>query len=145
MPPKANPNRPTPVDQSLDISDLLEAIYGVDDEFQLTLTGKTKTVELPDDRTIILSPGLKATLTNLDTGESVTVSATGSFHEEILPDGTVVTVATGRNILFDPFINNGGPGLVLATGRFTFAVDGDGDLVQPLEGKGQVIDLIDLL
>ena len=84
----------------------------MEDDFQLTLTGKTKEFDLPGDRTVILSPGLKVTATNLDTGESATVSAAGSFHEEELPDGTVVTVATGRNVLFDPI-----EGLVLATGR----------------------------
>ena len=113
----------------------MQGFYGVEDDFQLTLTGKTKDFDLPGDRTVILSPGLKVTLTNLDTGESATVSATGTFHEEKLPDGTVVTtVATGRNVLFDPI-----EGLVLATGRFTFGED------EPLEGNGQIVDFIDLL
>jgi hypothetical protein len=131
---------PEPVSETIDISSLMQDFYGVEDDFQLTFVGKTKELELPNDRTVILSPGLKVTLTNVDSNESVTVSAAGSFHEKVLPDGTIVTVATGTNVLFDPV-----EGLVVATGRFTFSVDEDGEPVQTLEGNGRIEDFIDLL
>jgi hypothetical protein len=52
----------------------------------------------------------------------------------------VVTVVTGRNLLFDPFA-----GFVLAIGRFSYAFDAEGILIQPLEGIGRLIDICELL
>jgi transcriptional regulator with XRE-family HTH domain len=109
---------------------------------EITLSGKGKTIELPDDSEILLSPGLKATLTNLDDpSHSVTLNITGSFHQTILEDGSIVTEYNGRNLLADPFIDNGEPGFVLAIGHF---VDNDSDMLPP-EGQGQIVNVIDLL
>ncbi len=47
---------------------------------------------------------------------------------------------TGRNLLFDPEA-----GFVLAIGRFTIREDADGDLVDPLSGKGRLVDICELL
>src|SRR5207249_1643794 len=41
-------------------------------------------------------PGNTLTLTNLDTGESITVGATGSFHLRAEPDGSTSAMVTGQ-------------------------------------------------
>ena len=50
------------------------------------------------------------------------------------------TVYTGRNLIFDPEV-----GFVLAIGRFSDVVDEEGNLMQSLSGKGQLIDVCELL
>jgi hypothetical protein len=52
----------------------------------------------------------------------------------------VVTVVTGRNLLLDPV-----QGFVLGIGHFSFIFDASENLVQPLKGQGQLIDLCALL
>jgi hypothetical protein len=43
-------------------------------------------------------------------------------------------------LLFDPEA-----GVVLTIGKFTYVFDDEGNLIQPFEGKGQVIDVCALL
>jgi hypothetical protein len=106
------------------------------------LSGKGKTIELPDGRLILTSPGLHVTVTNLANPENQeTFNITGSFHQTTNPvNGQVTTVVTGRNFLFDPEA-----GTVIAIGNFSYVFDAEGNLVQPLEGKGQLIDVCTLL
>ncbi len=81
------------------------------------------------------------TLTNLDNPENQeTLNITGAFHQTTLENGDVVTVATGRNLLGDPEA-----GFVLAIGDFSFVFDKEGNLIQPLSGEGQLIDICALL
>ena len=108
---------------------------------QLELSGKGKVITLPDGRRIITSPGLHVTVTNVETGEQATFNITGTFHETTnLETGEVTTRITGRNLLFDPE-----EGVVLTIGQFTYVFDAEGNLIQPFEGKGQVIDVCELL
>ena len=108
---------------------------------RVQFSGKAKTIELPGDRTIFTSPGLNVTLTNVDEPENqVTLNVTGALHQTVLENGDVVTVATGRNLLGDPEA-----GFVLAKGRFSFVFDAEGNLIQPLSGKGKLIDVCELL
>jgi hypothetical protein len=65
---------------------------------------------------------------------------TGAFHQTVLSNGTVVTVVTGRNLLFDPIA-----GLVLAIGTFSYAFDVEDELIHPLEGTGRQIDICELM
>jgi hypothetical protein len=103
--------------------------------------GKTKTIALPGGRTIVTSPGLEATVTNLASPNNrVTLNVTGAFHQRILDNGNVETVSTGRSLLVDPEA-----GFVLARGRFSFVFDAGGTLVQPLTGKGKLTDVCELL
>ena len=115
-----------------------------DFSMQLEVSGKGKTIVLPDGRRILTSPGLHVTITNLDNGEQATFNITGTFHETTnLETGEVTTVTTrvtGRNLLFDPEA-----GTVIAIGKFSFVFDAEGNLVQPLEGKGRLIDVCALL
>src|SRR5215203_6512686 len=104
-------------------------------------TGEGKTIELPNGTTLFTFPGLDATLTNPETGTSETYSVTGA--NRVLPpdeEGVVVTEVTGRNLLIDPEA-----GFVVASGNFSFAFDEEGNLVQPLEGEGQLIDVCEAL
>src|SRR5690349_661997 len=108
---------------------------------QFVLQGKAKTIELPGGRTIATSPGLSATLTNVDDPENETVlNITGVFHITVSENGDVKTVVTGRNLLNDPEA-----GFVLAIGTFSFIFDAAGNLIQPLTGQGQLIDVCGLL
>ena len=99
-------------------------------------SGKAKTLQLPGGRFIFTSPGLTATLTNVESGEQETVVITGAFHQTTLENGDVVTEATGRNLLGDPEA-----GFVIAVGNFSYVFDAEDNLVQPLQGEGQLIDV----
>jgi hypothetical protein len=103
---------------------------------EISVAGKAKTIHLPGDRFIVTAPGQHATLTNLgDPTKQVMLNITGAFHQTTQQDGSVVTVSTGRSLLFDPQA-----GFVLAIGNFSFVFDANGNLIQPLEGQGQLID-----
>lgn len=105
-----------------------------------TLDGKGATITVPRDRLIVIAPGLKVTATNAaNPANSVVLNSTGVFHQ-FTENGNAVTVVTGRNILFDPFA-----GLVLAIGTFRFAFDANGNLVEPLNGTGQLVDICALI
>ena len=107
---------------------------------QLDLSGKAKTIELPNGAFIMTSPGLDVTVTNEITGEQARFSITGTFFETTAENGDVTTVITGRNLLFDP-----DAGIVLLSGNFSFVFDAEGNLLQSFEGEGQVIDVCELL
>jgi hypothetical protein len=120
------------------------ASLGCDFPLRLELSGKSKTINLPDGGSITIAPGQYVTVTNLDTGESVTYNITGvTFSSAPDEDGIAYFVITGRNLAFDP------AGTFLNIGRFTFAIDTtEGEefpIVQPQQGKGQAIDVCALL
>jgi hypothetical protein len=114
-------------------------------DLEIRAAGKSKAIELPEDRFIFTSPGVKVTLTNLDTDETFTTNISGSIHEEPLPDGGFIRHYRGRNLVGDPEINDGEPGLVITAGHFIATFDAAGNLVEPLSGTGRIIDVIDLL
>jgi hypothetical protein len=109
---------------------------------RLEVSGKGKTITLPNGSRIITSPGLFVTVTNLDTPENqTTLNITGTFHETTDPvTGEVTTRITGRNLPFDPE-----RGINLTIGNFSFVFDAEGNLLQSFEGEGQVIDVCELL
>jgi hypothetical protein len=128
-----NQNTPQDVNVTIPIPAGGVCTFGV----ELSLSGKAKTIELPGGRVIFTSPGLDATVTNSDNPtKQITLNITGTFHDTTEQDGSVVTVVTGRNLLFDP-----DAGFVLSIGDFSYVFDADGNLVQPLEGRGQLIDV----
>lgn len=89
---------------------------------------------------MFLSPTLEARLTNETTGKQITLGITGVFHTYAADSkGDLLTVVTGRNLLFDPVA-----GFVLAEGVFRFAFNGD-VLVEPLNGHGTLTDVCELL
>lgn len=108
---------------------------------EVVLSGKEKPIELPAGRTILASPGLTATLTNLNNGVQLTLNITGALHQRALGNGDVEIVSTGRSALFAPVVE----GLVLVVGRWSYVLDADGNLVRPLQGSGQLIDVCERL
>jgi hypothetical protein len=107
----------------------------------VVLSGKGKTIEIGGGRTILTAPGLTATMTNLDNGNQETIGITGSVHQTLLENGDVAVVWTGRNALFDPLL----PGLFLVIGRFSAVLDAGGNVVEPLQGSGRLVDVCALL
>jgi hypothetical protein len=110
--------------------------------FRIEASEKEKAIALPGGRTLLLFPGAVYTVTNLDNGNQETFRIPGSFHVTNLENDDVETVFTGRNIIGltpDPRF------LVLAIGTFSYVFDPQGNLVQPLEGDGQLIDVCELL
>jgi hypothetical protein len=99
---------------------------------------KSGVINLPNGGFISTSPAMSATLTNgSDPSRSVTLNITGSFH--VFNDGTV-WIVKGRNLLGDPIA-----GLVLAIGNFSFVFDAAGNLIQPLTGTGELVDVCKLI
>ena len=106
-------------------------------EFQLS--GKTATIALGGGRSIVIFPAFAVTMTNLETGTQITLSATGSFHQTTLANGQLEIVYTGRNLILDPEA-----GFVLAIGTFRAVYEGNIAVI-PLSGKGTLTDVCELL
>src|SRR4051794_1246990 len=124
MPKAPNPNQPQPVDPTPFVADAFTFSASQDFPIEFAPSGKSKFIEFSDDRSIVLSPGQEVTLTNVDDpSHSVTLNITGSFHQTTLENGSVLTEYDGRNLLGDPMIDNGQPGLVLVTGHFSTITD----------------------
>ena len=104
-------------------------------------TGKAGTIALSENRFIFTSPRFKVVVTNLDDpSKTVTLTVPGAFHQSLGANGAVVTVVTGRNLLGDPEA-----GMVLAIGTFSYIFDSAGNLIQPLSGTGQLINVCELI
>ena len=61
-----NPNKPTPVDETPFVVPAFALSDKQDFPLQVSVSGKAKAIDLPDDRFIFLSPGQEVTLTNLN-------------------------------------------------------------------------------
>ena len=86
-----------------------------DFETSIVVSGKQKVIEKGDGLFLLIGPGQKATVTNTETGESVTVNIAGSFRDEVQENGDVQSVLRGRNLIF----GGGIEGLLLTIGRAT--------------------------
>ena len=153
QPPEREPNPNAPVDVLVDAVVPAQdpnadprtfASLGCDFDVGVVITGKSKTIELPDGGTITTSPAQNVTVTKQGTDEQVTFNITGvRFDSPPDDNGIVYSVITGRNLAFDP------EGTFLNIGRFTFAIDTDEGEVFPIvetqQGKGQAIDVCALL
>jgi len=88
-------------------------------------------------------PGQTATLTNLDTGKSITVSDSGSSQARLGRDGSLTVSIMGHGPVPD-FVSDE-PGLwYLDGGRVQFVVDADDNLTS-LTIMGTVLNLCDQL
>jgi hypothetical protein len=92
---------------------------------------------------VITAPGQQATVKNLNhPSKQVTLNTTCVFTFLNQPDGGFVGIGTGRNLATGPSF-----GLTLVIGRFSFAVNGAGTLIQGLTLQGgtttSVCSLID--
>ena len=84
-------------------------------------------------------PGNTLTLTNLDTGRSITVGATGAFLARSERDGSVIVMVTGHG----PWIPNpitGEPGVWYLSGRLIATFDADGNLMS-IASTGKLVNL----
>ena len=132
-PKAASAAPPEPVDDTFVVED--ECAFPV----LVEVSGKIKFIDLPGERTLITSPKLRATLTNLETDKQVTLGITGAFHIRTLANGDTVYVFTGRNLLFGPDTD-----FILTIGRFTGRESAAGEF-SPITGKGRVVDICALL
>ena len=84
-------------------------------------------------------PGNTLTLTNLDTGKSITVGATGSFQLRVEPDGTASAMVTGLGAwLGNPI--TGEPGIWYQSGRVSATFDAEGKTTS-IKSTGKLVNL----
>jgi hypothetical protein len=102
------------------------------------VTGKTKAIEHAGD-TKFISPNQRVTLTNTDTGESVSYVITGVARFTETDTGLTIRF-TGHNLLFGPGIE----GILYTSGTQTVVVDEEG--VNTLtESHGKVVNICQVL
>jgi hypothetical protein len=85
-------------------------------------------------------PGETITLTNLDTGQSLTVGGTGSFQLRVEPDGSGSAMATGLGVWHDGNPVTGEPGLWYQSGRVSTTWDAEGNTTS-LRSTGTLVNL----
>ncbi|MUN62397.1 hypothetical protein GMA12_04445 [Kocuria sediminis] len=110
-------------------------------ELTVTYEGKIKTIENASG-TKTISPGTKATVTNITSGKSATYTITGTGRPEALGENTRVRL-TGRNLVIRPFPNP--DELYVTSGNVTYVVDAEGNEVKRFSGPGNVIDVCEEL
>jgi hypothetical protein len=123
----------------------------IDDEFtdescgfpvEIQLTGFVHTITWVNEdgsvRRIEAFPQGKATLTNPETGESITHNAAGPAHVTENPDGSFTLVGTG-NWGWPNHPETGEPGIFQLSGRFVLSVDAEGN--ESFRFVGRFVDL----
>jgi hypothetical protein len=90
-------------------------------------------------RQIVTAPGLRETLTNLDTGKTVVLNIEGPGVLDLNPDGSGSFTGTGPYLFFfHPSMLT--PGLFFTTGRFVVTFDANGDRTS-FESVGPITDV----
>jgi hypothetical protein len=90
-------------------------------------------------RLLAVFPGNTLTLTNLDTGKSITVGATGTFQLRVEPDGSGSGMVTGQGAWPDGNPVTGEPGIWYQSGRVSATFDADGNT--SIKSTGILVDL----
>src|SRR5215203_4609777 len=85
-------------------------------------------------------PGNTLTLTNLDTGNSITLGATGSFQLRVEPDGSGSGMVTGQGAWPDGNPITGEPGIWYQSGRVSATFDAEGDTTS-INSTGILVNL----
>ena len=125
--------------------DVTTTLPGCDFPVEAEVSGKSKVIDLDSGQTLITSPNLRITLTNLtEPTNQVTYVITGSFLTTERTDGNLDVEARGRNLIFGEEV-----GIFLTIGQFTFIgreVD-EGVIVAltPPTGEGSLTDVCALL
>ncbi len=89
-------------------------------------------------------PGNTLTFTNLDTGGSITLVATGPFHVRAERDGSVTVTVSGHGPLL-PNPITGEPGIwYLTGGRLVATFDADGNMTS-IDLRGNLVNVCDQL
>jgi hypothetical protein len=127
----------------VDVEDV--TLPGCDFPVEADVSGKSKVTDLPSGQTLITSPNLRITLTNLDeTTNQVTYVITGSFLTTEQDDGNLDVEARGSNLIFGPEV-----GIFLTIGQFTFtgfeADEGVVVATTPPTGEGSLTDVCAVL
>src|SRR5215203_4305963 len=97
------------------------------------VSGKTKVIDLPNGDVLFKNPGVRVTLTNLETGKQLTYVSTGTIRLTELEGDDLSLVTTGQTVLNNPNI-----GILVPIGRFSFVIDEEGNFSQPT-GNGRLI------
>lgn len=84
-------------------------------------------------------PGNTLTLTNLDTGKSITLVATGQFHAQLKRDGTGFILVTGHGPSI-PHPITGEPGIWYLSGRLIARFDAAGNPTS-LHSTGKLVNI----
>src|SRR4028118_632433 len=84
------------------------------------VSGKNKAIELPNGDVLFKNPGVRVTLTNLETDKQVTYVSTGTTRLTELEGGDLRLITTGRTVLFNESI-----GILVTIGRFTSHFEGE--------------------
>ena len=117
----------------------------IDDEtcgfpVETTITGSVVAITFEEGRVLYIEadPQLKLTLTNLDTGETITANISGPVHVFATADGGVTVLETG---LWARFENpeTGESGLFQTAGLLRITVDAEGN--ESFQFVGRVTDL----
>jgi hypothetical protein len=132
---------PEPADSPRTLDEFGSTICGF--PAYVSSVGKLKALDLPGGRTLQIFPANKTTHENGVTGQSVTLTLTGTFHVNPLPDGNTEVVLVGRSTVYydDP------PGTLhfsLIVGRYTVVV-GPSGLVRQLSGVGPEQNVCELI
>lgn len=143
VPASAVASAPDPVDQTIPFLPGEACAFGVTMTVTGTGTGTGGVISLADNPTysrIWISPNQRLTLTNTaDPSKSVTVLATGVFHETFNQDGSSDIFATGHNLFLLPEI---GVTAIATTGPVTLHRDAEGVATDlDLSGATQVFDV----
>jgi hypothetical protein len=85
-------------------------------------------------------PGNTVTLTNLETGTSITLGATGSFQLRVEPDGSGSAMVTGLGAWVDGNPVTGEPGIWYQRGRVSATFDAAGNTTS-ITSSGTLINL----
>jgi len=84
-------------------------------------------------------PGNTLTLTNLGTGTSITLGATGSFQLRLNPDGSASGKVTGHGVwLSNPV--TGEPGIWYQTGQVSATIDAEGNTTS-VSSTGKLVNV----
>jgi hypothetical protein len=89
-------------------------------------------------------PGNTLTLTNVDTGKSITLGATGSFQLRVKPDGSGSAMVTGLGAWPDGNPITGEPGIWYQNGRVSATFDAEGNTTS-MKSTGKLVDLCNRL
>ncbi|MEX1094006.1 MAG: hypothetical protein WEF28_12765 [Acidimicrobiia bacterium] len=138
----AGPNvyPPEPVDFTVNF----EAGFPCDFDLEAHVWGKSGYIEF-DDRAISIAPGLRVTLTNTESDESITNGIGGVLHDTILGD-VLRTKWTGHNVMFG--VIDGEPGMFLTVGKIVTESSFDDLSTMTIikeESPGKLIDVCALL
>jgi hypothetical protein len=125
--PAAFSGAPTITRTPVDIAQEDDTDCGFPVYFQATATDVNISRTLADGTVLSFDAftNATATITNLDTGKSVTVNDAGTGHATFNTDGSALIFSTGPAVVLEfPLL----PGIHWVTGRFILSLDASGNL-----------------